>query len=65
MPPAGSYDLAAIQKALAAKGYDSGPTDGLMGPKTRDAIRQFQGDNGLQVTGQPSQELQMLLTGAP
>ncbi len=64
-PAAGGYNLAAIQGALAAKGYEPGPADGLMGPKTRNAIKQFQADNGLPVTGEPSAELQTLLTGSP
>lgn len=59
------YDLATIQSALQAKGYDPGPADGLMGPKTRSAISRFQADNGLAVTGQPSAALQRTLTGAP
>lgn len=55
------YDLAAIQRALSAKGYDPGPADGLMGPKTREAIRQFQRDNGFPVTGRPTAELERTL----
>jgi lipid-binding SYLF domain-containing protein len=58
-----TYDLAVIQNALAAKGYDPGPVDGLVGPKTRDAIGQFQSDNGLAVTREPSAGLQQILTG--
>jgi S1-C subfamily serine protease len=62
--PAGSagYDLATIQRALAAKGYNPGAADGIMGPKTRDAIRKYQAENRLSVTGQPSMELQKILT---
>jgi len=29
-----------VQQALAAAGYDLGPIDGVMGPRTRAAIRQ-------------------------
>jgi peptidoglycan hydrolase-like protein with peptidoglycan-binding domain len=36
-----------------------------MGPKTRDAIGQFQSDNGLAVTREPSAALQQILTGGP
>ena len=39
------------QKSLAELGYDPGPADGFMGKKTGDAIREFQLDNGLDVTG--------------
>jgi len=40
-----------IQQALKDKGYDPGRFDGFMGPWTRKAIRDFQRDNNLRVTG--------------
>ncbi len=40
-----------IQNALANTGFDPGPVDGVMGPKTRKAIRAFQAVNGLEVDG--------------
>lgn len=46
-----------IQSGLASLGYDAGPADGRTGPKTQAAIRKFQADNQLPVTGQPSAEL--------
>lgn len=46
-----------IQSGLAAKGYNPGPTDGVAGNRTRSAIRAYQRDHGLQVTGQPSSQL--------
>lgn len=39
----------AVQKALAAKGYDPGPADNVMGAKTKSALIQYQKDNGLPV----------------
>ena len=39
-----------VQEALARRGYYSGQVDGLIGPETRNAIREFQRDNGLPVT---------------
>jgi peptidoglycan hydrolase-like protein with peptidoglycan-binding domain len=39
-----------VQQALKDKGVYSGPIDGTMGPKTRDAISSFQKANNLQVT---------------
>ncbi|SMF18622.1 Peptidoglycan-binding (PGRP) domain of peptidoglycan hydrolases-containing protein [Tistlia consotensis] len=33
-----------VQQALNDRGYDAGPADGVMGGKTRDAIRTFQSD---------------------
>jgi peptidoglycan hydrolase-like protein with peptidoglycan-binding domain len=39
-----------VQQALKDKGFYSGPIDGMLGPKTRDAIRSFQQKNKLTVT---------------
>jgi hypothetical protein len=41
-----------VQSALARRGYYSGPVDGVIGSGTRNAIREFQNDNQLPVTGQ-------------
>ncbi|MBI3082872.1 MAG: peptidoglycan-binding protein [Candidatus Omnitrophica bacterium] len=40
-----------IQRALKAAGFDPGPVDGKLGSRTRQAVREFQGVNGLQVDG--------------
>jgi uncharacterized protein (TIGR02594 family) len=40
-----------VQKALAAKGFDPGPIDGMMGPRTRNAIKAFQSSKGLVADG--------------
>lgn len=40
-----------IQRALKAAGFDHGPIDGKLGPRTRQAVREFQQVNGLQVDG--------------
>lgn len=58
-----SYDVMRIQNALRVQGYDPGPADGVVGPRTRAAIRRYQADQGAQVTGEPSRRLQDLLTG--
>ena len=42
---------AEIQRLLAARGYYTGAVDGIAGPATRSAIRRFQRDAGLPVTG--------------
>jgi hypothetical protein len=39
------------QQRLIALGYDPGSTDGVWGPKTEAALRKFQEDNSLPVTG--------------
>ena len=46
-----------IQEELAAHRYEPGPVDGLLGPMTRLAIRHYQRDAGLPVTGVASKEL--------
>lgn len=40
-----------VQQALAADGYDPGRSDGTMTNDTRAAIRDFQKDNGIVMTG--------------
>lgn len=30
-----------LQEALAKSGYDPGPIDGIMGPRTKDALRKY------------------------
>jgi peptidoglycan hydrolase-like protein with peptidoglycan-binding domain len=41
----------AAQEALKDKGMDPGPADGVMGPKTRQALREFQKKEGLKESG--------------
>jgi peptidoglycan hydrolase-like protein with peptidoglycan-binding domain len=44
-------DVTATQQALRDKGYDPGPIDGVWGPKTAKAVRDYQKAEGLTVTG--------------
>jgi len=44
------------QQALRDKGFDPGPVDGKMGPKTSAAIRDFQSKEGISATGQLDSE---------
>lgn len=53
-----------IQRSLTTLGYDPGPTDGAVGGRTREAIRAFQADRNLPVTGEPSPELALDLADA-
>lgn len=48
---AGSEQVKNVQKALQEKGKDPGPIDGLMGPRTQAALRDFQKDQKLPETG--------------
>jgi surface antigen len=53
--PRSSADLTAqVQSELNAAGYDAGPADGRYGPRTGNAIRAYQSNNGLAQDGQPS-----------
>lgn len=47
----------AVQRELAARGYDVGQVDGTLSDKTRAAISAFQSNQGLAVTGVPSDDL--------
>jgi hypothetical protein len=42
--------IANVQQALQEQGYYDDQVDGLIGPRTRAALRDFQRDNGLPVT---------------
>ena len=60
-PAAADQEVSRVQLALADLGYSPGPADGLAGPQTREAIRQFQEDYGLPATGELSDELNVAL----
>jgi len=45
-------ELRKIQEGLLALGFDPGPIDGLMGPRTSGALKKFQEANGLPATGE-------------
>jgi murein L,D-transpeptidase YcbB/YkuD len=46
-----SEDVKEAQQALREKGYNPGPIDGMMGPRTREALKSFQTASGLETTG--------------
>jgi len=46
-----------LQTRLNALGYEVGTPDGVVGRRTEAAIRAYQRDQGLEVTGQPSPAL--------
>ena len=50
-------DIAAMQRALEAKGYDVGGADGLPGFKTRRSIGEWQAKNGEAPTCFPSRAI--------
>ncbi|PWI34766.1 hypothetical protein DI392_00330 [Vibrio albus] len=49
-----SHQIKRVQWHLQKLGYDPGPADGLMGQKTSNAIKQFERDSDLPITGLPS-----------
>jgi len=54
--------IAAIQERLNEKGFDAGPVDGLLGPATRSAIRDYQLAEGMIADGFPSTAVLFKLT---
>ena len=52
-----SVPITEVQRLLNSLGYNSGPADGVIGNRTRSAIREFQRQDGLAVTGEVSKEL--------
>ena len=54
-----------IQADLQRRGYDVGPADGRLGPKTRAAIREYEQQNGLPMDGMPSPALRDHLHSHP
>jgi N-acetylmuramoyl-L-alanine amidase len=53
--------LSGVQARLNNLGYDSGPVDGIDGPRTRAAVSAFQKDHGLEVDGIPGPKTQEAL----
>lgn len=44
-------DIKTVQQSLSDKGFNPGPADGRLGPRTRAGIRQYQKSENLAVTG--------------
>ena len=49
--------VAGTQSGLKRMGYDPGPIDGILGPRTQAAIRAYQRDHGLAIDERPTQAL--------
>jgi peptidoglycan hydrolase-like protein with peptidoglycan-binding domain len=64
LPPAGPYkpSIVEIQTALKNAGYYAGTVDGKIGPKTKDAIQEFQKANGLTADGKVGPKTWSLLS---
>ncbi|WP_409996976.1 lytic murein transglycosylase [Maritimibacter alkaliphilus] len=50
-------DRVTLQQRLTARGFDTGGADGVLGPKSRAAISDYQRSIGLPATGAPSPDL--------
>lgn len=50
-------DRVALQQRLTAKGFDTGGSDGVIGPNSEKAISAYQASKGLPATGKPSPTL--------
>jgi peptidoglycan hydrolase-like protein with peptidoglycan-binding domain len=63
-------DVKKLQQSLKHQGFEPGPVDGIIGPRTRAAIRSFQKKHALEVTGKADASTLKLLdeksaTGPP
>jgi peptidoglycan hydrolase-like protein with peptidoglycan-binding domain len=63
--PLDNSQVRELQKILKGKGFDPGAVDGIIGPRTQQALRDFQKSEGLTATGNPDKgTLQALATDA-
>tara|TARA_R110000868_G_scaffold20217_15_gene85908 strand:- start:18745 stop:21888 length:3144 start_codon:yes stop_codon:yes gene_type:complete len=60
-PAAATNEVGRAQAMLMKLGYEPGSSDGLMGPRTRDAIAAYQRSAGLEATGSVNAALLMSL----
>jgi peptidoglycan hydrolase-like protein with peptidoglycan-binding domain len=49
--------LMEVQSLLIKLGFNPGPADGIIGPKTLEAVRKYQKSNGMEVDGKISEKL--------
>ncbi len=61
---AASSDVRSAQQALRDRGFDPGPIDGVMGPRTTAAVKDFQQKENLNVTGSLDAETHARLASA-
>ena len=58
-----SDDVRQAQTALKEKGIDPGPIDGIHGPRTSSALREYQKKENIKVTGRLDSETKSHLMG--
>jgi peptidoglycan hydrolase-like protein with peptidoglycan-binding domain len=61
MGKAADQDVKKLQQALKAQGKDPGPVDGIMGPRTQQALKDYQKDQNLSQSGQLDNETRQKL----
>ncbi len=50
-----------LQQALNSGGFDAGPVDGIMGGKTKEALKKYQSQKGLNASGQVDRQTRAAL----
>jgi peptidoglycan hydrolase-like protein with peptidoglycan-binding domain len=66
--PEGFTPVGQAQRELCHRGLYTGPVDGINGPLTHEALKQYQSDKHLQVTGELNQQTALalgLMVGGP
>ena len=61
----GDWRVGQAQEQLKAAGFDVGPIDGVLGPRTKAALRRYQASHALPVTGMPDEATRQSLTPTP
>ena len=51
------YENMALQHYLAKKGFSPGPADGVWGPRSRQALLDYEAANGLPANGEPTSKI--------
>jgi peptidoglycan hydrolase-like protein with peptidoglycan-binding domain len=51
VPKLNSEQIRQVQEALQARGFDPGPVDGVLGPRTQQAVRHYQDRYGIKASG--------------
>jgi peptidoglycan hydrolase-like protein with peptidoglycan-binding domain len=64
VPDLDREDVRAVQSGLRAKGMEPGPIDGIVGPRTREAVRAFQTRYGMKPSGTLDNQLLFALGDA-
>lgn len=57
----GDWRIGQAQDRLKVAGFNPGPIDGVLGPRTREALRRYQTSQGLPVTGMLDETTQQVL----